>query len=394
MRIVLFLPHLDVAGGLGVHNRMLLRALNAVPGDDHYVVLSPGDPRRLFPTTAAEAFDRASVGPDRFSFRDVEIPAGTSLAEPYDAWLGPVLAALGPDRFYASYYTGLADPPCPQRVTFHDAGFLENPAGFGGTAAVRRRTLDRIAPAIESIHGISADARDRIVRLLPWDTAKTTVIWHALPDDAAVYEAARRSPRPAGSPYLFVPVGAATGFNRARKNVPVAVRAFRQLGPIDARLAIAGTATLSDAVLAELLPRDETGRGNDGIWTSDDGRVEIRPTIERTEFLTRMRHAAAIVYPSRYEGFGLPAIEALALGVPLVAARATSIPEVVGDAARLVDPDDVDGFATAMRACLDGDSQPYVARGFARLPRFSPERLGERMARWLRGEAAIDEDGR
>jgi glycosyltransferase involved in cell wall biosynthesis len=63
------------------------------------------------------------------------------------------------------------------------------------------------------------------------------------------------------------------------------------------------------------------------------------------QLLTLYRSAAALVYPSRYEGFGLPALEAMACGTPVIASRAASIPEVVGDAGTLLDPDDEAGWA-------------------------------------------------
>jgi glycosyltransferase involved in cell wall biosynthesis len=383
-RIALFLPHLDVAGGLGVHARMLVRALARVTADCQYFLLHPADPAGLFPTTAAERFDRSSAD-RRFSFHPIAIPNGFSLAEPLDPILKQPLQPLKPDRLYGSYYTGMAKPPCPQRITFHDAGFLENPAGFGATAAVRTQTLAAIRSAIDSIHCISHDARRRICERLPWDRSRTAMIWHALPDTEASYAAAKSSARPPGPTYFLSPVGAATGFNRQRKNLPVAVSAFRKLNRPDVTFLIAGTATLNDRVLGELLPSGERGTIADGVWTSDDGRVVIKPTIERDEFLRQMRHAAAVVYPSRYEGFGIPVIEAMALGVPLIAARATSIPEIVGDAARLIDPDDLDGFATAMNDVLNHDSASFIERGTQRLELFHPARLGMAMAAWLMG---------
>jgi alpha-1,3-rhamnosyl/mannosyltransferase len=64
--------------------------------------------------------------------------------------------------------------------------------------------------------------------------------------------------------------------------------------------------------------------------------------------LTLYRGAAALVYPSRYEGFGLPVLEAMACGTPVIASRAASIPEVLGDAGVLLDPDDEPGWAEAI----------------------------------------------
>jgi glycosyltransferase involved in cell wall biosynthesis len=64
------------------------------------------------------------------------------------------------------------------------------------------------------------------------------------------------------------------------------------------------------------------------------------------------RGAACAVFPSRYEGFGLPVLEALASGTPLITSNAASLPELAGDAAFAVDPDDVNGMAGAMLACL------------------------------------------
>lgn len=63
--------------------------------------------------------------------------------------------------------------------------------------------------------------------------------------------------------------------------------------------------------------------------------------------------AAAFVYPSRYEGFGLPLLEAMACGAPVIAAAAGAIPEVVGDAGILVDPDDEDAMASAIARLMD-----------------------------------------
>ena len=387
MSIVLFLPHLDVSGGLGVHCRMLLTALQEVESPHRFTVVSPASSQLLVPTTALEPWDRGT----RFEYRDLDIPTGFSLANALDPILGDIVTEMKPDLLYCSYYTGMRNPGCPQVVSFHDAGFLENPEGFGATAAIRHRTLETIRPTISLIHCISYDARDRICRHLPWEPTKTAVVWHALPDSAELLAAAKAiSPESIrlgsqtvaeSSPYFFLPVGAATGFNRVRKNVPNAIRGFRMLPPGTAKLVIAGTAQLTETVLTELLSPAERGYIVDQCWHSTDGRIVIVPTLERLEFLAAMHHATAVIYPSRYEGFGLPTLEAMALDVPLIASRATSIPEIVGNAGLLVDPDDVGAFRDAMLRVLNEPSlrKNLVERGRERVAQFTMQSLGTGM---------------
>jgi glycosyltransferase involved in cell wall biosynthesis len=83
--------------------------------------------------------------------------------------------------------------------------------------------------------------------------------------------------------------------------------------------------------------------------------------------------AAALVYPSRYEGFGLPPLEAMACGTAVITSDATSLPEVVGDAGVLVNPDDVDGFTAAMGRVLadTGFRAELAAAGRERADRFT-----------------------
>jgi glycosyltransferase involved in cell wall biosynthesis len=99
-------------------------------------------------------------------------------------------------------------------------------------------------------------------------------------------------------------------------------------------------------------------------------RVELAGHVERDELATLYRGAACLVFPSRYEGFGLPVLEAMASGTPVVATTAGAVPEVAGDAAVLVDPGDPEALADGIRQAL-ADRDRFVAAGLERAKRFS-----------------------
>lgn len=104
-------------------------------------------------------------------------------------------------------------------------------------------------------------------------------------------------------------------------------------------------------------------------------RVVFTGRVEDDELGALYAAARVLVFPSLYEGFGIPPLEAFAAGTPVVASRAASIPEVLGDSALLVDPLDAAGFAAAVGRLLDDEalSRACVEKGRARLARYSWE---------------------
>ena len=98
--------------------------------------------------------------------------------------------------------------------------------------------------------------------------------------------------------------------------------------------------------------------------------VEARGHVPWPEVVRLMQRAAALVFPSLYEGFGLPPLEAMACGCPVACSDAAALPETVGDAARLFDPHDPQAIAAAVREVL-ADPEPWIERGLERAARFS-----------------------
>lgn len=100
--------------------------------------------------------------------------------------------------------------------------------------------------------------------------------------------------------------------------------------------------------------------------------------VSRGELTALYEAATALAWPSRFEGFGVPVLEAMSAGCPVVASSATAIPEVVGDAGVLLSPDDSEGWTAALERLLTDRSHraDLVARGSARLREFSWERSG------------------
>ena len=149
-----------------------------------------------------------------------------------------------------------------------------------------------------------------------------------------------------------------------RKNLPGLVHAFDAVAGSDpdVGLVVAGAPGWGADQYAETVAR---ARHGDRIRT-----LGYVPSAIRSDLLAG---AAVLAYPSRYEGFGFPPLEAMAAGVPVVATRAGAIPEVVGDAALLVDVDDADELAGALLDVLSDDERrrTLVTLGHARVQDFS-----------------------
>src|SRR5262249_47346070 len=107
--------------------------------------------------------------------------------------------------------------------------------------------------------------------------------------------------------------------------------------------------------------------------------IVLTGVVSDAELCGLYNRATVVVHPSRYEGFGLPIVEAMACGAPVVTTTSSSMPEAAGDAGILVDPDDVAGFTDAIaRLARDPDLRADLReKGFEQVQRFNPRQLAE-----------------
>jgi alpha-1,3-rhamnosyl/mannosyltransferase len=270
-------------------------------------------------------------------------------------------------------------PGVPAVLTVPDVTALLLPSAHH--ARVRwsvRPFLARSLRQAKAVIAISrATARD-LARLYPWVEEKTSVIHcgvdpEFVPGAAAEIERTRAELDAPGGFFLYA------GTIEPRKNLATLLRAWE--GMADAPpLVLAGPyGWHSEEEVAAIQRLRDLGRPL--RWL---GRVE-RPRLVRL-----MQAARVFVYPSLYEGFGLPPLEAMACGVPIVASNAASLPEVVGQAGVLVEPSDAEALSEAMRRVWEesgADAQRRRAASLAQAASFSWARAAEEHERLLLGAA-------
>lgn len=230
-------------------------------------------------------------------------------------------------------------------LTVHDLQPLDHPENFGrAKVAYLRAALPRSARVAEVVTTPSHAAAHRVGERLGVPAARLHPVLHGLEPEAFApvdrAEVARvRSARGLGPRWVLYPV-----ITYPHKNHRVLVEAFARLAPThpDVDLVLAGGEGPAEAAVREAVAASGVA-----------DRIHRTGRVPRAELDALLAGADVVAFPSRYEGFGVGALEAMAAGVPVVAADATALPEVVGEAGTLVDPDDAAGWATALAGLLD-----------------------------------------
>lgn len=302
----------------------LLRALPAVAGD-----------LRLAAVTRHPELVPPGVEPVELAARNQEARMAWSLPR--------LLRRLGPD---VAHFQHALPPrcPCPAVVTVHDLSFERDAAAMGWKdRLVFRTVVPRAARRAARILAVSERTKRDLMELYGVPEGRIAVTPHGV-------DPIFRPDGPTGDYLLFV------GAVQERKNPLAAARAAEEAG---FPLVVAGPE--KDRGLARELAR----RG-----------ARLRGYVRREELAELYRGAACLLLPTRYEGFGLPVLEAMASGTPVVATPDPALREVAGDAAVYAEPD---RLADGVRRAL-AERDRLVALGLERARRFTWEETARRTA--------------
>jgi glycosyltransferase involved in cell wall biosynthesis len=321
-------------GGSETYARQLVRALSRV-GTLEYSVLVPAHAK-----DAAEGLPAIEVSDPPIARRGPSRIAAMAFSARRTQGVSSKVAEL--DVVHYALTVPIPRTKSPTVVTLHDIQHRDAPEFFGpARRSFRRVAYDRAARSATAVIVTSEFVRGRAVELLELDPERI----HVIP--LAVDHSLFRPGHEEREPFLLYPARPWPHKNHTRL-----FEAFALLRVTRPRLRL---------IL--------TGGGLERLDPLPDG-VERRDVVSPSELASLYRRAACLVYPSLYEGFGMPPLEAMASACPVAASRAGAIPEVCGDAAVLFDPTDVDAIVAGI---LEADErrEELTERGLAHAATFT-----------------------
>jgi glycosyltransferase involved in cell wall biosynthesis len=265
---------------------------------------------------------------------------------------------------------GLIGSPVRQVTVVHDVLPLRYPLEYRRQQPYLRHYVPRVLRSSAAVVVSSESTRRDVLDAYRVPAERVHVV-------VCGFDDRRFSPGPAGAAPGTEPYALFVGNVMPHKNLHRLVEAFARVrARLPVRLAIRGGGRpIHVAALRHRIDALSVGAHVDWQpWAGDD------------DLLALYRGAQMLVLPSLYEGFGLPALEAMACGIPVVASKVASLPEVVGEAAVFVDPEDVGSIAEAMARVFADDAlaKELRSRGLARARLFSWERTAREVQAILR----------
>lgn len=277
---------------------------------------------------------------------------------PIERWTGPL------DLFHApDFVLRPVKPGTPTLLTVHDLSFVREPDSvMPGMSHHLNKWVRRSVAQADHVIAVSKATAHDLIELYQTPPEKISVLYHGVtPEfepntDPTAPTAIRQKYNLGPQPFIL-----SVGTIQPRKNYQRLIQAFAQVES-EARLVIAGgPGWQADEIFNEVTRLDLTDR------------VQFLGFVPDTDLPPLYQAATLFVYPSLYEGFGIPALEAMACGTPVVAANRSALPEVVGAAGLLVDPFDPTDMAQAMTQILydEGLHQTLAEAGQLQAAKFS-----------------------
>jgi glycosyltransferase involved in cell wall biosynthesis len=350
--------------GIYTSTLALLRGLQRVPAEHRYVLLT-AQPERY-----ASFVDDA-----RFQIVRAPIPIQQRDAILFEHQLFEPLALrrLRPQVVHSPGLASLLLWHGPRVLTVHDVAFLHLPEQMSRASLYYWKYLALpSARRVTRIVTVSNQSRQEIAQELGIPLGRIDTVYNSI-DDQFRAKIPTESIAQAQARYqLSAPYILFVGTIQARKNVGALIRAFEHLAsemPGVQLVLAGGISGNSEAIVREAKQSPVAGR------------IRLTGRVEYEDLPAIYAGARVLVLPSKFEGFGLPIIEAMACGTPVVANNASCLPEVAGGAAILADADDTPAFAAAIRCVMEDEPlrADLIARGYQRAEQFRPEICAQQM---------------
>ena len=321
--------------GIGRYTYNLAANIPDVDPDAEFVLLH--DPRLL---NTRYDLERLALNPN-LRLLPMDVPT-RSLKEQHQ--LRSLAKWLSLDLLHSPYFIKPYWLPCPSVVTIHDLIPMIYPQHLPHrwTTWILRATARLAARRATHIIGVSESTKRDLTRLFGTPHEKITVTYEAADERFRPLDSQQRenTVRTYGLPERYILY---LGINKPHKNLAFLLQVFRDLRT-ETKLVLAGK---EDPRYPQV--RDEVRR------LGLDDRVLFLGEVADSDLPLIYSGAEVFVFPSLYEGFGLPVLEAMACGTPVICSNTSSLPEIVGDAAVTLDPQDKGGWVAALTEVLENE---------------------------------------